>query len=367
MYFCNMEIIANIEFSKIVNNLLKHPVSSSIKVSFLFAFVGMFIDALYYYNNNITVLLVLNIIALAIVFVSFMFFVLKKINYKLALAILVYLLVSNIVVSNIILQHQGVADWQFNILRDTFAIAIFVTLTGFALHSINFIIINIMYSVSIIYLYIVSFPSYVSENAIYLIIIMAGFSYGIYFFRTRFWKSINENRQYMQQVSEAKHELLQKEADLNREKSLRLQEQLNYKNKELISSALAIAQNAEVKNKLSDKLDSVKEKIDEQSIVEFNHLLSKISASQKSKHWNEFQKRFNDVHEDFYKNISNLYPSLSTGDKRLAAFIKLGMSSKEIALLTQITKESVDVGRSRLRKKMSIAKTDNLSVILSEI
>ncbi|NPD86630.1 hypothetical protein HNS38_17820 [Lentimicrobium sp. L6] len=260
-----------------------------------------------------------------------------------------------------------IADWQFNILRDSFLVAIFITLTGFVLHNINFIIINVMYSGTIIYLSVMDQASYVSNNAVFLTLTMAGFSFGIYFFRDRFWKSINENHKLTLQVNSGKQEMLKQEANLINEKALRLQENINHKNRELASNAIVVAQNAEVRNRLSAIIDSLVNVIDEKSVVELNSLLSQISTSQNSKHWEEFQIRFNEVHQNFYKNITILYPKLSPADKKIAAFIKLGMSSKEISLLTQNTKDSVDVARYRLRKKMNLAKSDNLSSILSKI
>ena len=102
-------------------------------------------------------------------------------------------------------------------------------------------------------------------------------------------------------------------------------------------------------------------------IAELLDLLSQMSTSENSKHWNEFYARFNDVHQDFYHNISKQFPSLSPAEQKLAAFIKLKMSSKEISLLTQNTKASIDVARSRLRKKMNLTKSDSFVVFLSKI
>jgi DNA-binding CsgD family transcriptional regulator len=353
-------------FSKRIQIILSPPFRTLLLVSYAFSFIGFIFDIINNHNTNLSILFLPNIIAVALLTISFMFFIPKKINFQLTAAILTYVLVSNITVSNIILLLNEIPQWQLNFLRDIFIIACFIAVAGFILNTIHIIVINIIFSSFVLYAYILSEPCFVSKNALSLVLLMAGFSLGIFVFISRLRKSLKENQELNNLVIKRNKEVLQKEAALISEKALRLEETINYKNKELVSNAVIFAQNMEVKNKITKRLESEKTNIDPKLNTELVNLVSQLSTLDNNKHWTEFQKRFNDVHQDFYKNISEKFSSLSPAEQKLAGFIKLGMSSKEISLLTQNTTESVDVARSRLRKKMNLQKSDNLTSFLSK-
>jgi len=78
--------------------------------------------------------------------------------------------------------------------------------------------------------------------------------------------------------------------------------------------------------------------------------------------------RFKQVHVEFYKNLIDKYPELTSGELRLCAFLRLNLSTKEIAQLTGQNIKALEMARFRLRKKMGIADSDtNLVVYLSGI
>jgi hypothetical protein len=70
--------------------------------------------------------------------------------------------------------------------------------------------------------------------------------------------------------------------------------------------------------------------------------------------WEEFELRFKNVHEEFYYNLQQCYPDLTTFERRLCAFLRLNMTSKEISAITAQNPKSIDVARARLRKKIGI-------------
>jgi DNA-binding CsgD family transcriptional regulator len=76
--------------------------------------------------------------------------------------------------------------------------------------------------------------------------------------------------------------------------------------------------------------------------------------------------RFEQVHESFYKNLLAKHPDLTTREKRLAALLKLNLTSKEIAQITGQTSKSVENARTRLRKKLEITNSQtDLSAYLT--
>lgn len=84
--------------------------------------------------------------------------------------------------------------------------------------------------------------------------------------------------------------------------------------------------------------------------------------------WQEFQAFFGEIHPDFTKKLFALSDnSLSTAEMRLGMLLRLNLSSKEIASITQVTPDSVRVARYRLRRKLPIDTKEELATYLLAI
>jgi DNA-binding CsgD family transcriptional regulator len=83
-----------------------------------------------------------------------------------------------------------------------------------------------------------------------------------------------------------------------------------------------------------------------------------IQRSMDSEIWKEFEVRFQQVHSEFYKKLNKQFPDLSANEKKLCAFLRLNMSTKDIAALLHRSENSISVARTRLRKKLNITNTD---------
>ena len=80
-----------------------------------------------------------------------------------------------------------------------------------------------------------------------------------------------------------------------------------------------------------------------------------------------FEIQIDELHQEFFKKLKDKFPSLSTHDLRLCAYLKIGMNSKEIAELLNIQPSSAFVSRSRLRKKLNIAVDEDINTFLNKI
>ena len=81
----------------------------------------------------------------------------------------------------------------------------------------------------------------------------------------------------------------------------------------------------------------------------------------------EADKMIDDINSGFISKLSELYPDLSKSEKRLASLLRIGMSSKEISLMMSMEPKSVDMARYRLRKKLNLNASDNLTEFLGKI
>ena len=77
--------------------------------------------------------------------------------------------------------------------------------------------------------------------------------------------------------------------------------------------------------------------------------------------WKHFEVSFKELHEDFFENLLSQYPKLTPKDLRLCAYLKMNHTTKEIAPLMGISIRGVEIHRYRLRKKLNIDNSQNLS------
>jgi len=103
---------------------------------------------------------------------------------------------------------------------------------------------------------------------------------------------------------------------------------------------------------------------DNHQVQQLKHLLEQELSSEND--WAVFEENFNSVHEAFLKKMKTSYPELTPGDLRLAAYLKMNLSSKEIAPLMGISIRGLENKRYRLRKKMQLDSDDNLVAFLLE-
>ena len=83
--------------------------------------------------------------------------------------------------------------------------------------------------------------------------------------------------------------------------------------------------------------------------------------------WKLFEEAFNNADSDFLKKVKSIHPNLTPNDLRLCAYLRLNLSSKEIAPLLNISARSVEIKRYRLRKKMELYHEKSLVEYILEI
>lgn len=93
-------------------------------------------------------------------------------------------------------------------------------------------------------------------------------------------------------------------------------------------------------------------------------LINNFVASEKEKR--NFQEKFSEVRDDFFDRISTKV-KLTKTEKKLAALLKLDLSTKEIASVLNVAEPTVEVYRSRLRKKLEIDKDSSLTDFLNNL
>jgi len=174
--------------------------------------------------------------------------------------------------------------------------------------------------------------------------------------------SLNE-----QETKFKEQELIQKRRIVELENK-NLQEEVRSKSRELAKVAHVNLNKNKVLKKIKDKVVSVQDKAtDKLSERGYKEILRQIDYYVTDKENKVFEINFDKSHQLFYERLTKKYESLTAKDLRLCAYLKMNLSSKEIAPLLGISPQSVDVSRHRLRKKMQLSSKDNLISILFDL
>lgn len=161
-------------------------------------------------------------------------------------------------------------------------------------------------------------------------------------------------RQRQRLVSEKLQELTRQRSEAEREM---LALEIQNKNRELSNAALNLIRKNEALQRLRDELLQV-----DHTPGALQKLARLIDRNLEGDHdWELFEESFNRVHDDFFKRLMQEFPDLTPGDLRLAAYLKMNLSSKEIAPLLNISVRGVENKRYRLRKKLGLPEDANLT------
>ncbi len=145
----------------------------------------------------------------------------------------------------------------------------------------------------------------------------------------------------------------------NRLEKEKVDSELAFKKKELITHALQLA-------KKNETLEGLKQKAKELKAAEkgnsgYQQLIRSINFDlQNDNNWKNFSRYFEEVHKDFNSNVKAKYPELTSNELRLLALLKMNLSSKEIANILNISPNGIKKARYRLRKKLDISTEDSL-------
>ncbi|SHG28836.1 tetratricopeptide repeat protein [Flagellimonas flava] len=144
-------------------------------------------------------------------------------------------------------------------------------------------------------------------------------------------------------------------------------QEIEHKKKELTSQTLHLVQKNTFIQELKENLESLKNS-PEKFKMEFRRivmLLKKQNASDKD--WEVFKSYFSEVHNDFDQKLKTLYPDISEKEIRLAAFLRMNLTTKEIAATLNVLPDSILKSKYRLKKKLELDKEMDLSSFLNTL
>ncbi len=154
----------------------------------------------------------------------------------------------------------------------------------------------------------------------------------------------------------------QAEQEIVKLQNEKLQSEISHKNIQLADSTMAIIKKNELLIEIKKEFENQKKQIGNQYPANFNSkILSLINKNiTDDNDWKVFEELFDQAHADFFKRLKSNYPELTQSDLKLCAYLRLNLTSKEIAPLLNISYRGVETRRYRIRKRLLLDSDENL-------
>ncbi len=182
-------------------------------------------------------------------------------------------------------------------------------------------------------------------------------------------RKIRKEQKLLKVKFEKEQELILKERAKEQERHIvelkneALKNEVKLKSKQLANTAMALVKKNEALMELKSELMQNKSIFD--NPFSYKKIVKKIDQSIGHKdEWKLFEHNFNQVHEEFFNGLKAKYPELTHKDLKICAYIKMNLTTKEIAPLLNISTRGVETHRYRLKRKLNLDSDKNLTEYL---
>lgn len=206
------------------------------------------------------------------------------------------------------------------------------------------------------YTFVIRRPWYWSVAAIITYLVLGGLL--AYFTHRAYTRYYQRQKEELRAENQLRLEAQQREAELEliRVRNEQLQQDIDNKNRELAISTMSLVKKNELLHQIKSALRQ--EGAPEDNIRRVIRTIDKNTDEAET--WNFFKEAFENADQEFFKKIQEKHPKLTHNDLKLCAYLRLNLSSKEVAPLLNISVRSVEVKRYRLRKKMELEHDEGL-------
>ena len=203
-------------------------------------------------------------------------------------------------------------------------------------------------------------------KVIYVILILL-LLFGIYLYIRRLFY-IKKEKIHQEQEEIRSKEIAKREQQIMLLEKEKLESELAVKSKEMAESTMTIIKKNEILVNIKEEVINQKNILGSQYPNKYYDKLIKLLDENLSSEddWMIFRTNFDRIHENFFRNLHARYPELTSNDLRFCAYLRLNLSSKDIAHLMNISLKGVEVGRYRIRKKIALQSSKSLTEFMIE-
>lgn len=163
---------------------------------------------------------------------------------------------------------------------------------------------------------------------------------------------------------ERTYRIKEQELLIAHQEKLLLESQLSEKSKELASIAMGEYGRQLALENMKASFNDIRKKGGDITAAERVMKEFTISQGDARKFWDVFEKNFDMIHQYYFKNLRNKYPTLTPSDLKFCALLRMNMNTKEISRFTNLSVRGVETARYRLRKKFGLAQNQSLAQFL---
>lgn len=177
-----------------------------------------------------------------------------------------------------------------------------------------------------------------------------------------------QNAHLKEKEAEFQKSVEENESEIMELKNKNLKSEIAFKNSELASATMHLVQKGEILMKIKSDLSEIAKKVPENLTADIKRIERKIEADVRlDKNWERFEKHFDQVHQNFFKRLRANHTDLTPKDQKLSAYLRMNLTTKEIAPLLNISVRGVEISRYRLRKKLNLESDTNLVSFIMEV
>lgn len=181
--------------------------------------------------------------------------------------------------------------------------------------------------------------------------------------RLRHEQEIRKQEEYHQR------EALIAEKQIIKLRNDKLRAEMIHRDKELANQTMGIIHKNKFLIRVNDDLNAIQDfVVNSTAKGKIYNLKKRIKKEIDIKQQSQiFETYFDEVHEEFFKKLKEKFPILTPNDLRICAFIRMNLTTQEIAAILNISYRGAEISRYRLRKKLELERSTNLSTFLSNI
>ncbi len=182
-------------------------------------------------------------------------------------------------------------------------------------------------------------------------------------------EKLRQRAHYKEKEEVLTKEALRAEKEMIRMRNEKLRNEMVFKEKELANSTMNIIRKNEFLGLLKGQLKKLKSVNDKAELeAKLQSMIKRIDKDIDSEsYWEVFEMHLEQVHESFLNRLKDIHPDLTPRELKLVAYIRMGMSSKEIATLMNISSRAVENNRYKLRQKLNIEQGENLGRYITNL
>ncbi len=175
-----------------------------------------------------------------------------------------------------------------------------------------------------------------------------------------------------QQSLKFQQEQQEKEKEIVLLKNESLEHDLKHKSQDLANSTMNLIRKNEILIRVKNNLNKVYSEVEAhedrtKTLKRIQKIQTDISENiGHDDDWQKFSSNFDTVYEDYLKRLKQQFPQLTVSDMRICAYLKMNLSSKDIASMQNMSVRSVEMSRYRLRQKLGLTGGGNLTEFLQD-